>query len=77
MSITMRVTEKGQVTIPQSIREKMGIRCRSEVEFSLEGERAYIQAHVEPVAVAEKLTRYRGSADAGMGTDEILALTRA
>lgn len=34
----MRVTEKGQVTIPKDIRDRVGIRPGSEVEFGLEGE---------------------------------------
>lgn len=38
----MRVTSKGQVTIPQHIRGKLGIAPGSEVEFLEEGDRAYL-----------------------------------
>lgn len=72
----MRVTEKGQVTIPQSIREAMGIVPGSEVLFELQGDHAVVRRIVRPEVVAERLERYAGSADAGMSTDEILALTR-
>ena len=32
----MRITSKGQVTIPQSIRERLGLLPHTEVEFSVE-----------------------------------------
>lgn len=72
----MRVTEKGQVTIPKSIREAMGIVPGSEVLFELQGDHAVVRRIAQPEVVAERLERYAGSADAGMSTDEILALTR-
>lgn len=39
----MRVTSKGQVTIPQHIREKMGITPSSEVDFVVDEERVYVE----------------------------------
>ena len=33
----MRITSKGQVTIPQEIREKAGLLPGTEVEFELDG----------------------------------------
>lgn len=38
----MRVTIKGQVTIPQHIREKLGILPATEIEFVEEKDRVYI-----------------------------------
>jgi antitoxin PrlF len=73
----MRVTEKGQVTIPQPIREAMGITAGSEVAFELVGDHAQLKRIARPEAVAERMERYAGSADAGMSTDEILKLTRS
>jgi len=73
----MTITEKGQVTIPQPIREALGLRPASEVEFILEGDHAILRKKERVDIVAERLARYRGSADAGMSTDDILALTRA
>ena len=32
----MRITSKGQVTIPKQVREQLGIRTGSEVEFHLD-----------------------------------------
>ena len=33
----MRITSKGQVTIPKEIREKAGLLPQTEVEFGIEG----------------------------------------
>ena len=34
----MRITSKGQVTIPQDIRERLGLLPYSEVEFEIDGD---------------------------------------
>ncbi len=39
----MRVTEKGQVTIPRNVRRKLGIVPGSEVEFSLQDDAAILR----------------------------------
>jgi AbrB family looped-hinge helix DNA binding protein len=46
----VRVTEKGQVTIPQAIRESLGIRPGSEVAFTLEGDHARLERVRQPYA---------------------------
>lgn len=72
----MRVSTKGQVTIPQSVREKAGIVPGSEVEFHLEGRRIYLRK-VAGSGRGEALTkRMAGKGQLKMSTDEILALTR-
>jgi AbrB family looped-hinge helix DNA binding protein len=73
----MHVTEKGQVTIPLPIRKALGITPVSEVEFSLEGDRAYLSKKRDVDAAAERLDAYRGVATASLSTDDILALTRS
>ena len=45
----MRITSKGQVTIPQTIREQAGLHPHSEVEFEL---RANGEVLIRPVAAA-------------------------
>jgi AbrB family looped-hinge helix DNA binding protein len=72
----MRLTEKGQVTIPLAVRKALGLSYASEVEFTVEGTRAYLTKKTDVEAVAERLAAYKGRADLGLGTDEILALTR-
>jgi AbrB family looped-hinge helix DNA binding protein len=73
----LRITEKGQVTIPLAIRKALGLSQASEVEFCLENDRAYLSKKRDVDAAAERLAAYRGKATAGLSTDEILALTRS
>ena len=73
----MKVTEKGQVTIPLPIRDALGIKQSSEVEFVLEGDHAILRRIVHSETVAERISLYKGSANAGLSTEEILALTRS
>ena len=72
----MRVTTKGQVTIPQRIREKLGITSHSEVEFVEDRGRVFLRKVEGRGAVQNRFARYRGSATVRMSTDEILRLTR-
>ncbi|NKB70508.1 MAG: AbrB/MazE/SpoVT family DNA-binding domain-containing protein [Candidatus Latescibacteria bacterium] len=71
----MRVTTKGQVTIPQPIREKMGIAPHSEVDFVEEDGRVYLVKKTSP-APQSRFRRFRGIATVKMSTEEIMALTR-
>lgn len=72
----MRVTTKGQVTIPQHIREKLGITPAVEIDFIEEKGRVYlVKGKVENIK-PRKLRRLRGIATVKMTTDEIMALTR-
>jgi len=75
----MRVTSKGQVTIPVEVREKLGILPHTEVEFELQGNTARL-VKVSPRGPsgrgAKVVARLRGSATVRMSTDEILALMR-
>ncbi|CAB1079196.1 Transcriptional regulator, AbrB family [Olavius algarvensis Delta 1 endosymbiont] len=72
----MRVTTKGQVTIPQHIREKLGIVPATDIEFVEEKDRVYIVKKEEPQYRSKKFKKLRGIATVKMTTDEIMALTR-
>ena len=72
----MRVTTKGQVTIPQHIREKLGIVPSTDIEFVEEKDRVYIVIKEGPVNQKNKFRKLRGVATVRMTTDEIMALTR-
>ena len=73
----MSITTKGQVTIPQDIREAFGLLPHTEVEFVVDGERVVLRkASSENHEMRAWLDRARGSADIKMTTDEIMALTR-
>jgi antitoxin PrlF len=70
----VRVTAKGQVTIPLEVRRALGIRPGSEVEFQLDGSGARLV--VDPDRAAAEIAGMRGAGDVELTTDEILALTR-
>jgi AbrB family looped-hinge helix DNA binding protein len=75
----MRITSKGQVTIPQHIREEAGMLPHTEVEFIVdnEGVRIVKAGHGQRLtrgALAVQLLR-RAGGKITMTTDEIMALT--
>jgi AbrB family looped-hinge helix DNA binding protein len=76
----VRITSKGQVTIPQEIRNRLGLLPHTQVEFELAGDHARIRkirrSASESLRGRFALEVLRGTADVRMSTDEILALTR-
>ncbi len=73
----MRLTSKGQVTIPQEIRERLGLMPRSEVEFEVDGDAVRIRPARRSRSRGDDLiATLRGTGIAGLTTDQIMALTR-
>jgi len=75
----MRITSKGQVTIPQEIRERFGLLPNTEVEFVAKRNSIHLVKSKNPArrTRGEALVhRLRGRSSVKMTTDEILALTR-
>ena len=75
----VRITSKGQVTIPVEIRERLGLLPNSEVEFEVEGNAVRIRrARGRPANARGRsiVDRLKGKATNTMTTDEIMALTR-
>ena len=72
----MRVTTKGQVTIPQEIREKFGITPSVEIDFIEDKGRVYLVKRKGKVNKIHRFSKLRGIASVKMTTDEIMALTR-
>jgi AbrB family looped-hinge helix DNA binding protein len=70
----VRVTSKGQVTIPQGVRQALGIRPGSDVQFELDEHGARLL--VDRQRAAQEISRMRGAGEGEMTTEEILALTR-
>lgn len=71
----MRVTTKGQVTIPRNVREALGITPETEIEFMEDNGRFYVVKTDTP-KMTGKFKKLRGIATANMSTDEIMSLTR-
>jgi AbrB family looped-hinge helix DNA binding protein len=73
----MRLTSKGQVTIPIEIRERLGLQAGTELQFAIDGDSVRITKAREAEERGRTLiARLRGSGTTPMTTDEILALTR-
>jgi AbrB family looped-hinge helix DNA binding protein len=76
----MRITSKGQVTIPQAVREHAGLLPNTEVDFVIDGDLVLLvrsdrgKAPSRGQLLVEHLRRHRGQF--GMTTDELMALTR-
>ena len=73
----MRITTKGQVTIPQEFREALGLLPHSEVEFELDGDSVRIRkARKSTSRGTAIIARMKGTATSRFSTDEIMKLTR-
>ncbi len=74
----MRLTSKGQVTIPQDIREALGLLPHSEVEFEIDGDAVRIRkARASSRRGDAVIARLRGTGTTRLSTDEIMKLTRS
>lgn len=75
----MRITEKGQVTIPAEIRERFGFLPHTEVDFVVEDDGVKL-VRAERTRGESRgraiVRRLRGTGTVRMTTDEIMALTR-
>lgn len=81
----MRVTSKGQVTIPRDMRELAGIKPNSEVLFSIEAGKLTIVPKDASMVAEEKarLTRFlktldklEGTGDQELNAEALMSLTR-
>jgi antitoxin PrlF len=74
----MRITSKGQVTIPKPIRDEAGLLPGSEVEFTMDdGVVTVRRSHAAPSRGEELVQRLRGGRqEFSMTTEQIMALTR-
>jgi AbrB family looped-hinge helix DNA binding protein len=75
----VRITSKGQVTIPAEIRERAGLLPQTEVEFQFDGKAVRIvraKTRKKDSRGARLVAHLRGRGDVAMSTDAIMALTR-
>ncbi len=72
----MRITSKGQVTIPRELRERFGLGAGAEVEV-VDGENGALVRPLTPRGRgAELVARLRDRADGGLSAEAVLHLTR-
>ena len=73
----MRITSKGQVTIPADIRARAGFLPNTEVEILMSGNEVVIHKTRKSSARGQKLIKaLRGAGTVNMTTDQIMSLTR-
>ena len=74
----MRITSKGQVTIPAEVREQAGLLPNTEVEISVRRGVVVLRKATKssPRRGRRLIALLRGKGGRRMTTDEIMALTR-
>ncbi|MEA5594386.1 AbrB/MazE/SpoVT family DNA-binding domain-containing protein [Rivularia sp. UHCC 0363] len=73
----MKITSKGQVTIPVHIREKLGFVPNTDVVFEVVGDALYLKkVTIETNPGKNLITVMQGKATVKMTTEEIMGLTR-
>jgi AbrB family looped-hinge helix DNA binding protein len=73
----MRITSKGQVTIPLAIRQKLGLQPDTEVEFEIDGSCVKLRkAKASSTRGTSIVAKLRGRGDVKMTTEQIMALSR-
>ena len=75
----MKISAKGQITIPIEIREQLGLLPDTEVEFEVIGGKALkvVKAAKNRIGRGRSIvSRLRGRLGKGLSTDEIMAMTR-
>ncbi|MGO8656560.1 AbrB/MazE/SpoVT family DNA-binding domain-containing protein [Rhizobium ruizarguesonis] len=81
----MRVTSKGQVTIPRDLRELVGIEANSEVIFSIEGGKLVLSPKNGKQEIEDRgrLDRFmqtvrllEGTGDQEIDAEDLMSMTR-
>jgi AbrB family looped-hinge helix DNA binding protein len=81
----MRVTSKGQVTIPRDLRELAGIETNSEVIFSIEGGKLVLSPKNGKQEIEDRgrldrflqtIRRLEGTGDQEIDAEDLMSLTR-
>ena len=70
----MRITSRGQITIPARLREKAGLQPLTDVDLEFDGEAVRIVPSKRPTRGrgAQLVKHLRGRGDVTMSTDEIM-----
>ncbi|MBY5524037.1 MULTISPECIES: AbrB/MazE/SpoVT family DNA-binding domain-containing protein [Rhizobium] len=81
----MRVTSKGQVTIPRDLRELVGIEANSEVIFSIEGGKLVLSPKNGKQEIEDRgrldrfmqtIRRLEGTGDQEIDAEDLMSMTR-
>ncbi|GAA6616022.1 AbrB/MazE/SpoVT family DNA-binding domain-containing protein [Scytonema sp. NUACC26] len=72
----MQINAEGQITIPPDIREQLGLLPGTEIQFEVMGDTLELRKKPPSERGISLIQMMRGKATSGLGTDEILQLTR-
>lgn len=72
----MKITSKGQVTIPQRIRERHGLRPGTAVEFLSEGGKVVLKTKRTRMSALDNWLAERPRLRPGVTTNGLMKLTR-
>ena len=72
----MRITAKGQVTIPRDLRERYAIGPGAEVEVVATEDGALVRPVAHSGAGDRLIARLRDRADGGLTAEQVLRMTR-
>jgi len=73
MTYSSSISSKGQVTVPQQIRNRLGLTAGDRVEFVIEGERTVIRPARQ---IANPFNKYKGALGAFRGKKAVNAWIR-
>ena len=71
----MQVDERGQITIPPEVRDRLGLATGTEVELEVIGEIIQLRKKSKPSRGKQLIEDLRGKAPFRESTDEIMLLT--
>ncbi len=71
----MQVDERGQITIPPEVRDRLGLATGTEVELEVIGEIIQLRKKSKPSRGKQLIEDLRGKAPFRKSTDEIMQLT--
>jgi AbrB family looped-hinge helix DNA binding protein len=74
--MAVKITAKGQVTIPQAVRDRLGLQPGTSVDFEVEGDAVRVVKVASGDRGPSLIARMRGTATRRLTTDQIMALTR-
>lgn len=74
--MTTTVTAKGQVTIPKAVRDLLGIKPGSKVDFHQAADGSIVLTRSDDKRPASRFQKLRGHAGKGLDTEAIMAMTR-
>lgn len=70
------VTEAGQITLPQAVLDSLKLKPGSEVDFRVEPDGRVVLLKALSAGHANPLKKWRGAADPGLSTDQLMELSR-